>query len=159
MSNFQNDNISYQQFEISTSQDLFKPNDSMPKHERNKKLKAKLLEILPIIIFLLFFFLFLITYISYYLKSKEYKKLEEKVMDHIFSPYHSDLIPTLKILKKLKKWIKKIILQKTGIEYKPSLRMYYKATRDGDYSFHEKTDKWEGYLLLIKDERNNIFGG
>ena len=80
-------------------------------------------------------------------------------MDHIFSPYHSDLIPNLKILKKLKKWIKQIILQKTGIKYQPSLRMYYKATRDGDYSFHEKTDKWEGYLLLIKDEKNNIFGG
>jgi hypothetical protein len=37
--------------------------------------------------------------------------------------------------------------------------MYYKATRDGDYSFHEKTDKWQGYILLIKDEKNNIFGG
>ena len=36
---------------------------------------------------------------------------------------------------------------------------YYKATKDGDYKFHEKTDKWEGYLLLIKDDKNNIFGG
>ena len=159
MSNFQSDNINYQQFEISTSQDIFKYNDSMSKHERNKKLKNRLIKIIPIILFILFFFLFIISFFSYQLKSKEYKKLEKKVMDHIFSPYHSDLIPDLKILKKLKKWIKKVVLQKTGIEYKPSLRMYYKATRDGDYSFHEKTDKWEGYLLLMKDEKNNIFGG
>ena len=155
MSKFQSDNINYQQFEISTNQEIFKSCEN----ERKKKYKNKLLKILPFILFLLFFFLFLITYISYNKKSKEYTKLERKVMDHIFSPYHSDLIPNLKILKKLKKWIKQIILQKTGIKYQPSLRMYYKATRDGDYSFHEKTDKWEGYLLLIKDEKNNIFGG
>ena len=37
--------------------------------------------------------------------------------------------------------------------------MYYKATIDGDYAFHEKTDSWEGYILLIKDSKNNIFGG
>lgn len=37
--------------------------------------------------------------------------------------------------------------------------MYYKATRDGDFTFHEKTDKWEGYIILIKDMKNNIFGG
>ena len=37
--------------------------------------------------------------------------------------------------------------------------MYYKATRDGDFTFHEKTDKWEGYIILIKDTKNNIFGG
>ena len=155
MSKFQSDNINYQQFEISTNQEIFKSCEN----ERKKKYKNKLLKILPFILFLLFFSLFLITYISYNKKSKEYTKLERKVMDHIFSPYHSDLIPNLKILKKLKKWIKQIILQKTGIKYQPSLRMYYKATRDGDYSFHEKTDKWEGYLLLIKDEKNNIFGG
>ena len=80
-------------------------------------------------------------------------------MDHIFFPYHSELIPNLAILKKLKKWIKTIILEKTEKDYQPSLRMYYKATKDGDYAFHEKTDKWEGYILIIKDENNNIFGG
>ena len=67
-------------------------------------------------------------------------------MDHIFFPYHSELIPNLAILKKLKKWIKTIILEKTEKDYQPSLRMYYKATKDGDYAFHEKTDKWEGYI-------------
>ena len=55
--------------------------------------------------------------------------------------------------------MKKITYQKTGIKYNPSLRMYYKATTDGDYAFHEKTDRWEGYILLIKDSKNNIFGG
>ena len=107
----------------------------------------------------LFFFLFIITLNLYLKKSKDYKVLEIKVMDHIFFPYHSDLITNLETLKKLKNWIKGIILEKTGIEYEPSLRMYYKATKDGDYSFHDKTDKWEGYILLIKDEKNNIFGG
>ena len=37
--------------------------------------------------------------------------------------------------------------------------MYFKATIDGDISFHDKTDKWDGYILLIKDENENIFGG
>ena len=95
----------------------------------------------------------------YIKKTIEYNKLESKVMDHIFFPYHSDLIPSLKILKKLKEWIKRIILEKTGKEYKPSFRMYYKATIDGDISFHDKTDKWDGYIILIKDENENIFGG
>ena len=37
--------------------------------------------------------------------------------------------------------------------------MYFKATIDGDISFHDKTDKWDGYIILIKDENENIFGG
>jgi hypothetical protein len=97
--------------------------------------------------------------IIYIKKIIDYNKLERKVLDHIFFPYHSDLIPSLKILKKLKNWIKEIILERTGKEFIPSFRMYYKATIDGDLSFHEKTDKWDGYILLIKDENENIFGG
>ena len=97
--------------------------------------------------------------IIYIKKTIDYNSLESKIMDHIFFPYHSDLIPTLKTLKKLKNWIKKSILEKTGREYKPSFRMYFKATVDGDHSFHDKTDKWDGYILLIKDENENIFGG
>ena len=160
MSNFKSEYFNYQQFEISTSSDFYHTNDRKLKNERKKLLQNnKIQKSLPIIFFILFLFLFLIILILYYLKTKQYKDLEIKVMDHIFSPYHSDLIPSLKVLKKLKKWIKQVILKKTGIEYKPSLRMYYKATRDGDYAFHEKTDRWEGYILLIKDDKNNIFGG
>ena len=52
--------------------------------------------------------------IVYIKKTIDYNKLETKIMDHIFFPYHSDLIPTLKTLKKLKEWIKNTILEKTG---------------------------------------------
>ena len=59
----------------------------------------------------------------------------------------------------IKKRIEYSSLEKTGKEYKPTFKMYFKATIDGDISFHDKTDKWEGYILLIKDENDNIFGG
>lgn len=159
MSNSKSEYINYQQFEISTSSDFYQNNESKLKNERKKLLKNKLYKILPIFLSFLFFMLFIIILFLYYSKSNEYNELEQKVMDHIFFPYHSDLIPNLKVLKRIKEWIKQVILKKTGIEYKPSLRMYYKATKDGDNHFHEKTDKWEGYILLIKDEKNNIFGG
>ncbi len=154
-SNFKSDNISYQQFETTNYDKYF---DKRLNQERKKIIK-KLKKILTIFMSFIIFVLFLITLILYLKKLRDYRELEIKVMDHIFFPYHSDLIPNLKVLKKLKKWIKKIILEKTGIEYQPSLRMYYKATRDGDHSFHDKTDQWQGYILLIKDEKNNLFGG
>ena len=159
MTDFESGNITYQSFEISTNNDIYEANDLKLKHQRRKILRNKIQKVSLIFFTFFFFFLFLIAAILYYIKSNEYKKLEGKVMDHIFFPYHSELIPSLKILKKLKKWIKNIIYEKTGKKYNPSLRMYYKATRDGDYTFHEKTDKWEGYIILIKDTKNNIFGG
>jgi hypothetical protein len=159
MTEFESNNIIYQSFEISKNNDIYEANDLKLKHQRKKILRNKIQKFSLIFCAFLFFFLFLIALILYYKKSNEYKKLEGKVMDHIFFPYHSELIPSLKILKKLKKWIKNIIYEKTGKKYNPSLRMYYKATRDGDYTFHEKTDKWEGYIILIKDTKNNIFGG
>jgi hypothetical protein len=158
MSN-QSDSISYQQFEISTASDIYQSRDIKLKREGEKIFKFKIQKIFLVFLTLTFFILFLIVFILYLKKSYDYNNLETKVLDHIFFPYHSDLISTLKILKKLKNWVKKITYQKTGIKYNPSLRMYYKATIDGDYAFHEKTDRWEGYILLIKDSKNNIFGG
>ena len=159
MSVFHLESLSYQQFEVSTSSELYHSRDLKLKHEKEKIFRSRFKKIFPTILSFVFFFLFLIIFILYKIKINDYKNLEAKVMDHIFFPYHSDLIPNLSILKKLKKWIKNITYEKTGIKYNPSLRMYYKATKDGDYSFHEKTDKWEGYILLIKDDKNNIFGG
>ena len=160
MSNIQSDSINYQQFdEISEGSEFYQSNKLKMKHERKNKIKNKLIKLLPTILSIVLFFLLIILLIQYYKNYYEYKRLEGKVMDHIFFPYHSDLIPDLNILRKLKNWIKQIIYEKTGKQYKPSLRMYYKATIDGVNSFHEKTDKWEGYILLIKDEKNNIFGG
>ena len=160
MSNFESKFITYQQFEISTnSTDNCKASDLKLNRERKKLLKNRCQKVVPIIISTMFMFLSIYFLILYILKKRSYSKLESKVMDHIFHPYHSELIPNLQILKKIKKWIRTIIFEKTGKDYQPSLRMCYKATKDGDYAFHEKTDKWEGYILIIKDENNNIFGG
>lgn len=155
------DSISYKQFEISTASDIYQSKDinSKLKREGEKIFKFKIQKIFLVFLTFTFLVLFLIVFILYLKKIYDYRNLEIKVLDHIFFPYHSDLIYSLKILKKLKNWIKKITYKKTGIKYNPSLRMYFKATIDGDYAFHEKTDRWEGYILLIKDEKNNIFGG
>ena len=153
------DNLNYEQFEVSANNEMYKSRNSKIRKEMRKIFKNKFQKTRLIILCICFFICFIIIMIIYIKKTIDYNSLESKIMDHIFFPYHSDLIPTLKTLKKLKKWIKKSILEKTGREYKPSFRMYFKATVDGDHSFHDKTDKWDGYILLIKDEKNNIFGG
>ena len=155
MSNFDFDNLNYEQFEVDVNKSVKESRKSKrAKISRNKNLKKKL-----IILAATFFMCCILVMIFYIKKVNEYNKLERKVMDYIFFPYHSDLITTLVVLKKLKNWIKQVILEKTGKEYNPTFKMYFKATIDGDISFHDKTDKWEGYILLIKDENENIFGG
>ena len=155
MSEVNFDNLNYEQFEVSVNNTMKEIQKAKRRQiSKNKSLKARL------IILTATFFIFSIIIIIFYLKKvKEYNKLEKKVMDYIFFPYHSDLIPTLVVLKKLKKWIKEIIMEKTGKEFNPTFKMYFKATVDGDINFHDKTDKWDGYLLIIKDENENIFGG
>ena len=155
MSEVDFDNLNYEQFEVSVNNTMKEIQKAKRKQiSKNKSLKARL------IILTTTFFIFSIIIIIFYLKKiKEYNRLEKKVMDYIFFPYHSDLIPTLEVLKKLKKWIKEIIIEKTGKEFNPTFKMYFKATVDGDTNFHVKTDKWDGYLLIIKDENENIFGG
>ena len=159
MSNENFSNINYEQFEVEANDEMYKSKNARIKREMKNVLKNKFSKTRLYILCITFFFCFIIIMIIYIKKIIDYNKLERKVMDHIFFPYHSDLIPSLKILKKLKNWIKEIILEKTGKEFIPSFIMYYKATIDGDFSFHEKTDKWNGYILLIKDENENIFGG
>ena len=34
-------------------------------------------------------------------------------------------------------------------EINPTFKMYFKATVDGDINFHDKTDKWDGYLFCF----------
>ena len=159
MSTIDFDNLNYEQFEVGTNNEIYKSSNSKIKKEIKRLFKNKFQTTRLLILFILFFSCFIICFIIYIKKTIEYIELEKKIMDHIFFPYHSDLIPTLKTLKKLKNWIKETILEKTGKEYTPSFRMYFKATVDGDSSFHDKTDKWDGYILLIKDENENIFGG
>ena len=153
------DNLNYEQFEVCANNEMYKSRNSKIKREMRKIFKNKFQSTRLIVLCISFFICFIIIMIVYIKKTIDYNKLETKIMDHIFFPYHSDLIPTLKTLKKLKEWIKNTILEKTGKKYKPSFRMYFKATVDGDYTLHEKTDKWDGYILLIKDENENIFGG
>ena len=147
MSEVDFDNLNYEQFEVSVNNTMKEIQKAKRRQiSKNKSLKARL------IILTTTFFIFSIVIIIFYLrKVKEYNKLEKKVMDYIFFPYHSDLIPTLEVLKKLKKWIKEIIMEKTRKEINPTFKMYFKATVDGDINFHDKTDKWDGYLLIIKD--------
>lgn len=149
----------YEQFEVSNTPDLIQSNEQKIKEAKNKRFKNKIKKLISKFFIPLFISVFLIVLILYLKNIYNYRQLEIKVMDNIFFPYHSDLITTLKSLEKLTKWITDVVYKKTGTKYQPSLRMYYKATRDGDSAFHEKTDKWEGYILLIKDNKNNIFGG
>ena len=158
MSNENFNNLNYEQFEVEANDEMYKSKNARIKKEMKKIFKNNFTKIRLYILYISLFLCFIIIQIIYIKKIIDYNKLERKVLDHIFFPYHSDLIPSLKILKKLKNWIKEIILERTGKEFIPSFRMYYKATVDGDLSFHEKTDKWDGYIL-IKDENENIFGG
>ena len=155
MSKVDFDNLNYEQFEVSVNKErTISKKEKIQKIFQNKYLKTRL-----IILSLIFFILCIILVLFYTNKTKEYNKLEKKVMDFIFFPYHSDLIPSLVILKKLKNYIKQIIYEKTGKTYKPYFKLYFKSTTDGDISFHNKTDKYQGYIILIKDEYENIFGG
>ncbi len=155
MSKVDFDNLNYEQFEVSVNNErTLSKKEKIHKIFQNKYLKIRL-----IILSLIFFILCIILVLFYINKVKEYNKLEKKVMDFIFFPYHSDLIPSLIILKKLKSYIKQIIYEKTGKKYQPYFKLYFKATIDGDISFHNKTDKYQGYIILIKDEYDNIFGG
>ena len=159
MSKIDFNDLNYEQFEVSAENEMYKTKSAKIRREMKKILKTKFQSSRLIVLCIFFFICFIIIMIIYIKKIIDYNNLQAKIMDHIFFPYHSDLIPSLKVLKKLKKWIEEIILEKTGKEYKPSFRMYYKATVDGDHNFHVKTDKWDGYMLLIKDENENIFGG
>jgi hypothetical protein len=155
MSKVDFDSLNYEQFEVSVGDErTLSKKEKIQKIFQNKYLKIRL-----IILSLIFFILCIILVLFYINKAKEYNKLEKKVMDFIFFPYHSDLIPSLIILKKLKSYIKQIIYEKTGKKYQPYFKLYFKATIDGDISFHNKTDKYQGYIILIKDEYDNIFGG
>ena len=155
MSKVDFDNLNYEQFEVSVNNErTLSKKEKIHKIFQNKYLKIRL-----IILSLIFFILCIVLVLFYINKAKEYNKLEKKVMDFIFFPYHSDLIPSLIILKKLKSYIKQIIYEKTGKKYQPYFKLYFKATIDGDISFHNKTDKYQGYIILIKDEYDNIFGG
>ena len=155
MSKVNFENINYEQFEVSVNNTIKESRRAKMKQIlKNKYHKTRL-----IILSMTFFICCIVITIIYMKKRSQYDELETKVMDYIFFPYHSDLIPNLVVLKKLKSWINQVIFEKTGVEYKPSFKMYFKATIDGDISFHEKTDKWEGYIILIKDENGNIFGG
>ena len=155
MSKVDFDNLNYEQFEVSVNNErTLSKKEKIHQIFQNKYLKIRL-----IILSLIFFILCIILVLFYINKVKEYNKLEKKVMDFIFFPYHSDLIPSLIILKKLKSYIKQIIYEKTGKKYQPYFKLYFKATIDGDISFHNKTDKYQGYIILIKDEYDNIFGG
>ena len=111
MSKVDFDNLNYEQFEVSVNNTMKEIQKSKRNQiSKNKNLKTKL------ILLTTTFFIFTIIIIIFYIKKvNQYNKLEKKVMDYIFFPYHSDLIPTLLVLKKLKKWLIMMKLLKIGI--------------------------------------------
>jgi preprotein translocase subunit SecG len=105
-------NLNYEQFEVDVNNSMKESRKAKKAQiSRNKYLKKRL-----ILLTTTFFICCIIAMIMYIKKISQYNKLERKVMDYIFFPYHSDLIPTLVILKKLKNLIKQITLEKTGKE-------------------------------------------
>ena len=104
------DNLNYEQFEVSVSNEyIISKKEKMQKIFHNKNLKIRLL-----FLSLLFFILCIVLVLFYIKKTIEYNNLEKKVMDFIFFPYHSDLITSFTVLKKLKIYIMQTIYENTG---------------------------------------------
>ena len=122
-----------------------------------EKIKKIGIFVFPYILSFIFFFLFLSKRSQYETINTKYNELNLKVLDQIFSPYHSDLLTSLSQLSAIKKMIRK----SAGYDNNISLRLVYKATVHGDTarSFHEKLENSEKYVIIIKDDQNNIFGG
>ena len=139
-------NLNYEQFEVSVNQEINESHKA--KRQRLSKSKNKNLKTILIILTFTFFICCIIILILYIKKRIEYSSLEKKIMDYIFFPYHSDLIPTMAILKKVKNYIKEIILEKTGKEYKPTFKMYFLDVNYGS----QKNDKISFLFNLNKDE-------
>lgn len=122
-----------------------------------EKFKKLAIFVFPYILSLIFFVLFLSKRSQYESINTKYNELNLKVLDHIFSPYHSDLVTSLSQLSIIKKMIRK----SAGYSSNISLRLVYKASVHGDTasSFHKKLEGFEKYVIIIKDDRDNIFGG
>ena len=121
------------------------------------KIKRYILLFLPYIISILFFSMFLSKNIQYNLISDKYTELNQKVLDQIFAPYHSDILSSLSQLSHLKRMIRSSI----GVEKHVTMRLVYKATVHGDKAkeFHKSISDHKGYLIIINDDDNNLFGG
>ena len=109
-------------YSMSTSSDymLFK---KRPKSSTTK-VKSYMCTYLPYVFSLLFFLLFLSKHIQYNSIEHKYIELNQKVLDQIFAPYHSDIITSLGQLGLLKRMIR----QSIGIDKSVSLRLIYKAS-------------------------------
>ena len=121
------------------------------------KVKSYMGTYLPYLFALLFFLLFLSKNIQYNSIEHKYIELNQKVLDQIFSPYHSDIITSLGQLGLLKRMIRKSI----GIDKSVSLRLIYKATVHGTTAkdFHRIVTGRNQYIVLIKDDLDTLFGG
>lgn len=147
-----------QKHELSSFHEL---NEIIVPHKKQQHIylrKNNVFNCVPCLLSILFLFLYLYKSFQCRIISHKYIELTQTILDHIFYPYHSDLISNINELRLLKNWIK----DSTRFSQKDiSLRMVYKATVHGDSSenFHKKTDGGESYLIIIKDNNDNIFGG
>lgn len=138
-------------------------NDKQVKPIHNKRMKRKQMIIKLLWIISPYIISIILLIIVYSLRAKlnqienKYNKLNKNVLEHIFSPYRTDIIESIEELSLLKHWIRS-----TVNDYKTvTMKLVYKATKDGDdaSTFHQKTQEGSNYLILIKDRNNNRFGG
>lgn len=138
---------------------LNEENIRRPKIHSKKYLffKKKLINIFPYLLSLFLLFWIIIKSNRYNALLDKYQKLSDNVLNHIFSPYKTEIIENIEELSLLKQWIKQTYEIKSPV----TLKLVYQATKDGGdaESFHQKTNIARGYLIVIKDEMGNRFGG
>ena len=142
------------------SMDMSSSSDNMLFKKRPKptaKVKSYMCSYLPYIFSFLFFLLFLSKHIQYTSIEQKYIELNQKVLDQIFAPYHSNILTSLGQLGLLKRMIRKSI----GIDKSVSLRLIYKASVHGGTAkdFHKIVTGRNSYIVLIKDDIDTLFGG
>ena len=131
---------------------------SIHKQTKRRQMKGKLLCLVCPYIIIIILLVLLYSLLSKMKQlDNQYNKLNKNVLEHIFSPYRTDIIESIEELSLLKHWIGTTVSDNKII----TMKMVYKATKDGDEasSFHQKTQEGTNYLILIKDSNNNRFGG
>ena len=131
---------------------------SIHKQTKRRQMKGKLLCLVSPYIIIIILLVLLYSLLSKMKQlDNQYNKLNKNVLEHIFSPYRTDIIESIEELSLLKHWIGTTVSDNKII----TMKMVYKATKDGDEasSFHQKTQEGTNYLILIKDSNNNRFGG
>ncbi len=128
---------------------------SIHKQTKRRQMKGKLLCLVCPYIIIIILLVLLYSLLSKMKQlDNQYNKLNKNVLEHIFSPYRTDIIESIEELSLLKHWIGTTVSDNKII----TMKMVYKATKDGDEagSFHQKTQEGTNYLILIICANNII---